>query len=104
MTKRDLAVSLLTTALVLGATYYAGPLGGRATKAVVVPRVERALREAPQPAPAPVPNRLPPVAGLPVTLSRAACEDWRAPAEVEAYYRALLREGVFPVTTHEARP
>lgn len=141
-TKRDLAVSVLTTALVLAATYYGGPLAGKATKAFVVPRVEEklgvTLREKPGDAGTiqiiepgkPTQEyslggitlggvmsgreRIASVRGGRVErtwtradlarLERKAAELDRRDALERASGRALLRDGVFPVTTHEARP
>lgn len=98
-TRRDLLVSLLTAAIVLGATYYGGPLGGKAAREVVVPRIERSLHPSAERA---APERPPRVAGRPVMLGPPE-RLWVDKGDT-AYYRALLREGVFPVMTHEARP
>jgi len=120
VTRRDVVIALLTAGAVYAATMYGGPLAGRAAKVVVPVVVERVADRIEQ-----KPLEEPPVwdVGLPReakgTIGTAdEARDARPCPGVEAgkrritspapsdlaYYRALHREGLFPVTTHEARP
>lgn len=94
MTKRDVAVALVSAAIVVAAMYYGGPVGSKVAEKVVIPAVAERIRE-----PGARFNLDKPVVLKPAPVVIARCE-----TPDVGYYRALLRDGVFPVIRHEARP
>lgn len=107
MTRREIIAAIAGAAIVAAASHYAGPLGGKIAEKTLVPVVQERILEPGIRKPGGEITRIFEIGPKPVRHVRptlippASCGSGGHDA---AYYRALHRAGVFPVTTHEARP